>query len=235
MRPFVIFVSRCNASLLIPTCSILLFELFRICLINCVSCVNSNFPCISYLWKYVATDFHCLSGNCQLDVSNFPPFLQCLFGNSQFQFPSFNIKTNKIQSFSFREIELAFALKKTFFLSFLCFKLKIILLHFDGIFHIITKKPEIVSSENFILVFLSNYAGIFHFLFFLFSAENYYAVGDPVYAHDLWLVVELPSDDQGRRTAEGREAAVHVCSAILAAQKAGWTPLIVGGRSNCCR
>lgn len=67
------------------------------------------------------------------------------------------------------------------------------------------------------------------------SAENYYAVGDPVYARDLWLVVELPSDDQGRRTAEGREAAVHVCSAILAAQKAGWTPLIVGGRSNCCR
>ena len=60
-------------------------------------------------------------------------------------------------------------------------------------------------------------------------------MGDPVYARDLWLVVELPSDDQGRRTAEGREAAVHVCSAILAAQKAGWTPLIVGGRSNCCR
>ena len=194
MRPFVIFLSRCNASLLIPACcSILLFELFRICLINCMSCVNSNFPCISYLWKYVATDFHCLSWNCQLDVSNFPPFLQCLVANSQFQFPSFKIKTNKIPW------------------------------------------NWMVSSENFILVFSSNSAGIFNFLFFLFSAENYYAVGDPVYARDLWLVVELPSDDQGRRTAEGREAAVHVCSAILAAQKAGWTPLIVGGRSNCCR
>ena len=83
----------------------------------------------------------------------------------------------------------------------------------------------------------------FHFSFrfneffsvFLFSNENYYAVGDPVYARDLWLVVELPSDDQGRRTAEGRAAADYVCVAIQAAQNVGWTPLIVGGRSPCCR
>ena len=73
---------------------------------------------------------------------------------------------------------------------------------------------------------------IFHFHF---STENYYAVGSPVYAGDLWLIVELPSDDRGRRTAEGRKSAAHVCSAIQAAQTVGWTPLIVGARSPCCR
>lgn len=65
--------------------------------------------------------------------------------------------------------------------------------------------------------------------------DKFYAVGDPVYARDLWLVVELASDDKGRRTREGRESAAHVCSAIHAAQSIGWTPLIVGARSPCCR
>ena len=41
--------------------------------------------------------------------------------------------------------------------------------------------------------------------FFHFSLNNFYAVGDPVYARDLWLVVELASDDRGRRTREGKE------------------------------
>ena len=73
-----------------------------------------------------------------------------------------------------------------------------------------------------------------HFLVF-FSLSDFYAVGDPVYARDLWLVVELASDDRGRRTREGKEAAAHACSAIQAAQAIGWTPLIVGARSPCCR
>ena len=42
-------------------------------------------------------------------------------------------------------------------------------------------------------------------VFFRFSLNNFYAVGDPVYARDLWLVVELASDDRGRRTREGKE------------------------------
>jgi len=67
------------------------------------------------------------------------------------------------------------------------------------------------------------------------NLNNFYAVGDPVYARDLWLVVELASDDRGRRTREGKEAAAHACSAIQAAQAIGWTPLIVGARSPCCR
>ena len=69
----------------------------------------------------------------------------------------------------------------------------------------------------------------------LYSYDKFYAVGDPVYARDLWLVVELASDDRGRRTREGKQAAGHVCSAIQAAQIVGWTPLIVGARSPCCR
>lgn len=65
--------------------------------------------------------------------------------------------------------------------------------------------------------------------------ENFYAVGDPVFARDLWMVVELASDSRGRRTRESKEYAAHVCSAISAAQAIGWTPLIVGARSPCCR
>ena len=30
------------------------------------------------------------------------------------------------------------------------------------------------------------------------SLDAVYAVGDPVYARDLWLVIELPSDDHGK-------------------------------------
>jgi len=67
------------------------------------------------------------------------------------------------------------------------------------------------------------------------NLEEFYTVGDPVYARDLWLVVELASDNRGRRTREGKESAAHVCSAIRAAQTVGWTPLIVGARSPCCR
>ena len=48
-------------------------------------------------------------------------------------------------------------------------------------------------------------------------------------------MVELASDDRGRRTREGKESAAHVCSAIRAAQTVGWTPLVVGARSPCCR
>ena len=70
---------------------------------------------------------------------------------------------------------------------------------------------------------------------FHYSLGEFYAVGDPVYARDLWLVVELASDDRGRRTREGKESAAHVCSAIRAAQTVGWTPLVVGARSPCCR
>jgi hypothetical protein len=77
----------------------------------------------------------------------------------------------------------------------------------------------------------SHICKIYHF----FSLESFYAVGDPVYARDLWLVVELASDDRGRRTREGKASAAHVCAAISAAQTVGWTPLIVGARSPCCR
>ena len=68
-----------------------------------------------------------------------------------------------------------------------------------------------------------------------FSLEGFYAVGDPIFARDLWLVVELPSDARGRRTRMGRQIARHVCGAIRAGQRVGWTPLVVGGRSTCCR
>ena len=37
-----------------------------------------------------------------------------------------------------------------------------------------------------------------------------YAVGDPIFARDLWLVVELPSDDRGRRTRMGRQITKYV-------------------------
>eukprot|EP00095_Tigriopus_kingsejongensis_P011851 maker-scaffold493_size155937-snap-gene-0.22 protein:Tk11851 transcript:maker-scaffold493_size155937-snap-gene-0.22-mRNA-1 annotation:"hypothetical protein DAPPUDRAFT_95105" len=67
------------------------------------------------------------------------------------------------------------------------------------------------------------------------NLEDVYAVGDPIYARDLWLVVELPSDVRGRRTPLGKQMARHVCSAIRAGQSVGWTPLVVGGRSTCCR
>lgn len=74
------------------------------------------------------------------------------------------------------------------------------------------------------------------FLFLsLFSLEAVYAVGDPVFARDLWLVIELPSDSRGRRTRLGKKIAQHVCEAIRAGQTVGWTPLVVGGRSTCCR
>ena len=62
-----------------------------------------------------------------------------------------------------------------------------------------------------------------------------YAVGDPIYARDLWLIVELPSDSRGRRTRLGRKVSGHVCGAIRAGQAVGWTPHVVGGRSTCCR
>ena len=32
--------------------------------------------------------------------------------------------------------------------------------------------------------------------FYNFSLEEFYTVGDPVYARDLWLVVELASDNR---------------------------------------
>ncbi|TRY81053.1 hypothetical protein TCAL_09447 [Tigriopus californicus] len=67
------------------------------------------------------------------------------------------------------------------------------------------------------------------------NLEDVYAVGDPIYARDLWLVIELPSDERGRRTHLGKKMARHVCSAIRAGQAVGWTPLVVGGRSTCCR
>ena len=67
------------------------------------------------------------------------------------------------------------------------------------------------------------------------SLESVYAVGDPIYARDLWLVIEFPSDGRGRRTKLGRRLARHVCQAVRAGQAVGWTPLVVGGRSTCCR
>lgn len=67
------------------------------------------------------------------------------------------------------------------------------------------------------------------------SLESLYAVGDPIFARDLWLVIEMPSDERGRRTKLGRGMAKHVCSAIKAGQAVGWTPLVVGGKSSCCR
>ena len=70
---------------------------------------------------------------------------------------------------------------------------------------------------------------------FCFSLENVYAVGDPVYAKDLWLIIELQSDSRGRRTHLGQATADHVCAAIEAGKKIGWTPLLVGGRSKCCK
>ena len=35
--------------------------------------------------------------------------------------------------------------------------------------------------------------------------DHLYAVGDPVFGRDLWIVIELPSDDRGRRTRLGRQ------------------------------
>lgn len=60
-------------------------------------------------------------------------------------------------------------------------------------------------------------------------------MGDPVFARDLWLLVELPSDALGRRTRLATGMAGHVCAAIRAAQRVGWTPLVLGGRATCCR
>ena len=37
------------------------------------------------------------------------------------------------------------------------------------------------------------------------SVDHLYAVGDPVFGRDLWIVIELPSDDRGRRTRLGRQ------------------------------
>ena len=34
------------------------------------------------------------------------------------------------------------------------------------------------------------------FKLYIFSLEEFYTVGDPVYARDLWLVVELASDNR---------------------------------------
>ncbi len=39
----------------------------------------------------------------------------------------------------------------------------------------------------------------------LHSLEGVYAVGDPIFSRDLLLVVELPSDDRGRRSSMGRK------------------------------
>ena len=94
---------------------------------------------------------------------------------------------------------------------------------------------------SFWYILLSQLLGInqiYSFIIYInfhYSLGEFYAVGDPVYARDLWLVVELASDDRGRRTREGKESAAHVCSAIRAAQTVGWTPLVVGARSPCCR
>ena len=62
-----------------------------------------------------------------------------------------------------------------------------------------------------------------------------YSVGDRVYAGDLWVVIELESNGRGLRTALGKAVAAHICSAIKASQAVGWTPLVVGGKSICCR
>ncbi len=43
------------------------------------------------------------------------------------------------------------------------------------------------------------------FLLSCFSVDHLYAVGDPVFGRDLWIIIELPSDDRGRRTRLGRQ------------------------------
>ena len=67
------------------------------------------------------------------------------------------------------------------------------------------------------------------------TADVAYSVGDRVYAGDLWVVIELESNGRGLRTALGKAVAAHICSAIKASQAVGWTPLVVGGKSICCR
>ena len=54
-------------------------------------------------------------------------------------------------------------------------------------------------------MFVQKYVSFDSIFSFFFSLDHFYAVGDPVYARDLWLVVELASDDRGRRTREGKE------------------------------
>ena len=67
------------------------------------------------------------------------------------------------------------------------------------------------------------------------TADVAYSVGDRVYAGDLWVVIELESNGRGLRTALGKAVAAHICSAIKASQAVGWTPIVVGGKSICCR
>jgi hypothetical protein len=78
-------------------------------------------------------------------------------------------------------------------------------------------------------------SNLFFTILFFRAVDSAYAVGDNVYAGDLWVVIELESNGRGVRTALGKAVAAYVCSAIKASQAVGWTPLVVGGKSICCR
>jgi len=57
-----------------------------------------------------------------------------------------------------------------------------------------------------------------------------YSVGDRLIGNDLWLIIELESDDRGLRTSLGKAVNEHVCAGVRAAQNVGWTPLVVGAK-----
>ncbi len=62
-----------------------------------------------------------------------------------------------------------------------------------------------------------------------------FSIGDKLYADNLWLFIEVESDDQGLRTAQSIAMEDHICSAVRAGKNVGWTPLVTGGRPSCCR
>ena len=72
------------------------------------------------------------------------------------------------------------------------------------------------------------------FIYFLIMVEMHF--GAPVFA--LGVGTQLVFDFNFLfyfRTAQGKAISAHVCSAIKASQAVGWTPLVVGGKSSCCR
>jgi len=62
-----------------------------------------------------------------------------------------------------------------------------------------------------------------------------FSIGDKLYADNLWLFIEVESDDQGLRTSQSIAMEEHICSAVRAGKNVGWTPLVTGGKPSCCR